>query len=31
MEKNMKIMTECEKLDAGLAYDFGIKGLTTES
>lgn len=31
MEKDMNTMTECEKLDAGLAYDFGIKGSTTES
>ena len=27
MEKDMKIMTECEKLDAGLAYDFWDKGV----
>ncbi|WP_296920403.1 sugar O-acetyltransferase [Megasphaera sp.] len=27
MEKDMKIMTECEKLDAGLAYNFWDKGV----
>ena len=27
MEKVMKVMTECEKLDAGLAYNFWDKGV----
>ena len=27
MEKDMNTMTECEKLDAGLAYDFWDKGV----
>ena len=27
MEKDIKHMTECEKLDAGMAYDFWDKGV----